>query len=263
MRKVFVIAAAAAIAAMFAGCSSGDEERVKAFAESFAHNVQNPDSVKTMYPTWKSTDSISVKYVVDSVKVEAVKDNEGVYTVSYGNGVEITVNAPKEGAMTITSSKGILAYAPDRLKQAKKFGQWKSGITDSELATRMNDEAFVGSLTGNFVKQFKSNIIVGAFKVLRDNSNTSGPMCDWGGSIIYSTQVINNNDADLDGNDYSLNHYVSGWGGRGETSHISGKKIAAKSSAKLTLELSMFMGSIAGEEPKIKWKLTDSQIFDK
>ncbi len=124
-------------AALLCSCS-GNKKEVTDFAADFARKVQSGqvDSLKMVYPQIEDADSIAVTFVADSLRVDDT-DKEGVYNVSYGNGVAVTVRMDGDGRMTVLDSRGLFAYPKEKEQFAIKTGALNGDLTDAEKAKRM------------------------------------------------------------------------------------------------------------------------------
>ena len=129
MKKTRLFITVPLAAALLCSCS-GNKKEVTDFAADFARKVQagQVDSLKMVYPQIEDADSIAVTFVADSLRVDDT-DKEGVYNVSYGNGVAVTVRMDGDGRMTVLDSRGLFAYP--------KTGALNGDLTDAEKAKRM------------------------------------------------------------------------------------------------------------------------------
>lgn len=137
MKKTRLFITVPLAAALLCSCS-GNKKEVTDFAADFARKVQagQVDSLKMVYPQIEDADSIAVTFVADSLRVDDT-DKEGVYNVSYGNGVAVTVRMDGDGRMTVLDSRGLFAYPKEKEQFARKTGALNGDLTDAEKAKRM------------------------------------------------------------------------------------------------------------------------------
>lgn len=137
MKKTRLFITVPLAAALLCSCS-GNKKEVTDFAADFARKVQagQVDSLKMVYPQIEDADSIAVTFVADSLRVDDT-DKDGVYNVSYGNGVAVTVRMDGDGRMTVLDSRGLFAYPKEKEQFARKTGALKGDLTDVEKAKRM------------------------------------------------------------------------------------------------------------------------------
>lgn len=178
---------------LFASCDKNKE--VKQFALDFAEKVSKNqvDSVRALYPDAAKCDSFALVFNADSIQV-AETETPGTFKVTIGK-ADFTVKKAEGGKMTVTESHGLFAYFPFDLEFAKKTGQWKDGITDNELAKRMNDKDFEKSLIEKFEKVFSKRFSI-VHKVPDSNFDASERQS------IYI--VKNNSSSKIDGSDYEI-----------------------------------------------------------
>lgn len=149
------------LALLLVSCGDKTQEEIRDFAIDFAQKVSEGqvDSLLKIYPEATLFDSLALNVVPDSIIVKE-SDNKNEFVVSLGNGSDITVTKNSEGKMKVISSHGLLAFDKEEMDFAKKTGQWKDGLTDSELAKRMNDKDFESFLIDNFEKEFVKRLSI-------------------------------------------------------------------------------------------------------
>ena len=80
------------------------------------NNILNLFQPQTMF--FEDADSIAVTFVADSLRVDDT-DKEGVYNLSYGNGVAVTVRMDGDGRMMVLDSRGLFAYPKEKEQFAR------------------------------------------------------------------------------------------------------------------------------------------------
>lgn len=176
-------------------CDSNKDKEIKQFSLNFAEKISKNqvDSVRALYPDAVNCDSFALVFNADSIQVVETQ-TPGTFKVKMGK-ADFTVKKVEGGNMTVTESHGLFAYLPSDLEFAKKTGQWKDGITDKELAKRMNDKDFEKSLVENFEKEFSKRLSI-THKVPNSNFEASERQS------IYI--VKNNSSTQIDGSDYEI-----------------------------------------------------------
>lgn len=114
-------------------------------------------AVRTVYPEAVRADSMTLKWDEDNLKIEKTKE-KGIYFVSFGDNVDMTIVADKDGNIKVKESHNLFAYDPQFLVFAKKTGQWKAGLTDDELADRMQDRGFAQYLLDKCNRDLKNGL---------------------------------------------------------------------------------------------------------
>lgn len=271
-KSKFVAGCALATAMLFASCGGGNgnngtnqsnenaqEEVVKKFVTDFASllKTNNADSIRTVYPSFTDADSLVSLDVANAVVQQKNQDNSQ-FEVKCGNNVTLIVNMTPQGQMTVESSKGLILYTPERIESAKKFGQWKDGLTDVELARRMNDSEFMKSFVPGIVADIKRNLKA---------TPTGG--CVGPGDHI-GLKVTNKNPFQIEGSDYTIS-YVQRSYMRMMGQMSAGDDYGTRPGATLAPNGSKSYsvpnpGAMAGNEvssAKIKWKLSDEKNITK
>ena len=177
-----------------ASCDKNKE--VKQFATDFAAAVQsgNKSEITKMYPGAAAADSLVFAFDVEKSQIETQENGNIKIVLGEGKDVTIVENENGEG-FKVKESHGVFAYSADNLDFAKKTGQWKDGITDEELAKRMNDKDFEKSLIEKFEKDFSKRFSI-VHKVPDSNFDASERQS------IYI--VKNNSSSQIDGSDYEI-----------------------------------------------------------
>ena len=133
MKRFFSFCLSACLMVLAVSCGPKPEEQVKDFALRFGDfvNTNQKDSVQKYYPEFETTDSL-VSVPVGNITLSP-QDIEGSYLVEYSPSVSMLVYLNKEGAITITESKGLLAFNPKGIELVKNADLWKENLRDSEL----------------------------------------------------------------------------------------------------------------------------------
>ncbi len=217
--------------------------------------ANNRDSIQSMYPAVISRDSLAIPS--GDINVTSVPDTTGLYTVKYGDQVELTVAIDENNKCTILSSRGLFAYNPSRVEEAKKYGQWKAGLNDVELSLRMNDNDFKNNLVAKLAQQVKNNLVA------------VRPRNDIYEGYLYIT-VTNNNNVRIDGSDYSLSYTQTGilheMGYSFEDDSHGTRAGETLDSGESTSYSVYCYAAPAGnyiKAARIKWKISDDRIVDK
>lgn len=249
--------------------SCGGDKQVKEFALQFGNLAQGNklDSLKLMYPGIEAADSVALKFNPDDIKItEGEKD--GVYTINYGNDVSIEVVTEGDGdtaKLQVADSKGLFAWPKDRMEFAKKTGMYKAGLADANLASRMNDTAFIKQLSFDFANELKSNVTVSSWRVL--NGNIFG--APLGRYVIarFGCTVKNNTTYEIPGSYYKVNYRIVSrhmgmayWEDTFSTSSgvFKGKNLKPNGSASYSLEATNISGN-----PGLMWNVSDEELFNK
>ena len=127
--------------------SKGDQE-VRQFVEQFVKAVETGDSmaIRNFYPDAAVADSL---YIPSPEFMISKMDGSNNYKVEWNKDVWLEISPKVKKRWTVTSSQGLFAWPNDVMEFAKKTGQWKNGLTDKELFTRMDDKEFQNNLIGN------------------------------------------------------------------------------------------------------------------
>lgn len=198
MKQTTPIAVALLSATLLCACS-GKKKEVSNFAADFAQKVEagKVDSLKMVYPAIADADSIAIKFVADSLKVDET-DKDGVYSVSYGNGVTALMQRADDGRITVVETKGLFAYPKDKITFAQKTGALKPGINDAEKARIMADvESMAEAIYEKYSARRKGAIQNLGLTITRDIMF----MMDTG-SGYYTLK--NTTDKPISGNEYTI-----------------------------------------------------------
>lgn len=243
MKKLQLICASAIVLTLAGSCSDGNEKAVRDFATDFATKVQNhqTDSLAAIYPGIEAADSIALTLVADSITVTPA-DSAGVYNVTLGNGASIVVRTSEDGAMTITSSKGIFKYPASTIAFAEKVGAFKQtpSPTDTQLAEIVGNVASLSAdLFDKYVAARKNAVTNAGFTVTKD------PQFGMDTATGYFT-LVNNTDQPVKADEYEITWLDTYMGGGMDTSSnriTKGIDIPAKGSARYESMFSWHAGS--------------------
>jgi len=251
--RTFLLASIATICMV--ACDTGDPQaEVKAFASRFAEFVSNNqlDSIRTFYADAAVCDSFALRYVPDSLKIEA-NEKTDTFTVTIDNGADFVVVKSADGTMKVISSHGMLAFNNDDLAFAKATGQYKDGLTDVELAKRMGVKDFRKDLMANFKKSFSSMVYAQrGFIEIRYPQY----LADEGESAVT---VVNNTGKPINGSDYNVNIYIEGQRVSGYITE-RGKDLKPGGEAQVHFT---YAGNSAPMSSHLTFKLNDEQLFEK
>lgn len=124
---------------MLASCSNPRMDKAKAFAASFANDINdgNTESVVAVYPDAEYAEDLALDYIADSVTINETGQPDEL-EISYGNGTSLTVEIPDDASsVKVISSTGLFKYPGEKLSFARKVGAINGNITDKTLAERM------------------------------------------------------------------------------------------------------------------------------
>lgn len=196
MNRKSIMMSVIALLTVFVSCRENTQEKVKTFATDIANMVSKNqvDSLKMYYEDAASFDSISISFNADDMIVEE-SGNANEFLVRLGNDADLSVAIDSDGKMKVISSHGLLAFNKSTMDFAKKTGQWKDGITDGELAKRMNDRDFETFLIQKAEKEF-----AGWISIVH-----TVPSADFDASERKSIYTLKNNSSkQIDGSDYAI-----------------------------------------------------------
>ena len=186
-------------------------------------------AVRTVYPDAAKADSLTLKWNEDSLIIENTKVKD-TYLVNLGNGVDMTIVKDKDGNIKVKESHGLFAYDSDFFSFAKKTGQWKPGLTDSELADRMKDRGLSQYLLDKFNRNLKNGIRM-------VNTGTYGNEYhegEWVYAKGATFDVKNNTEFTVPGSAYHIIYKEGYWGGGSMGEEVvPGKDIAPGATVKL------------------------------
>lgn len=181
---------------LLASCSGSDEEKAK--AKAFAMNVvktigtDNKTQLASLYPGASNIDSLAVP---DTATVTVVKDNDSVFTVSFGAAATMILSLNSQGHFTVTSSKGLLGIPADYTDFAYKTGWLDSTLTDAGNAVRMKDVEFANTMKRQMDAYIDNLVtITGQKRLPYDGSE----------SCTVTLTVSNNSDEEIFGRDYQV-----------------------------------------------------------
>lgn len=111
-------------------CGKKPEERVRDFAVRFGDfvNTNQKDSIQKYYPQFQLTDSLA-SVAVSNISITP-GNVEGVYLAEFSPETFITVNLEKDGSITVTESKGILAFPSNLIDILKSDFKWDNTLND-------------------------------------------------------------------------------------------------------------------------------------
>ena len=244
--------------------SKGNQE-VRQFVEQFVKAVETGDSmaIRFFYPDAEAADSL---YIPSPELMISKMDGSNNYKVEWNKDVWLEISPQEKEGWTITSSQGLFAWPNDVMEFAKKTGQWKNGLTDKELFTRMDDKEFQKNLINEFCSNFKKKVMQkGPLFLLKGGSYVLDP---W----MIGITIVNSNDVQISGNDYKVtmkvwNQYLYNnnldENEARSTLCVRGKDIVPNGSTTLSHTFEGAYEYPEDENVKIQWNINNQQLFDK
>lgn len=165
------------------------EEDVKKFSQFFVDmaRLNQMDSLASYYPGIAIADSL-ISITTPNILVKANSPSE--YDVTVADGISLIINRDDNGKFTVTGSKGLFMFNPNRVELAKKTGMWDESLSDVEFNSRIKDEEFF-----NYLSRVKS--------VNSENIITIGRFVNRGNGTGYYP-ITNNTDIFINGSDYDF-----------------------------------------------------------
>ena len=244
--------------------SKGNKE-IREFVMQFSKAVESGDSVtiRNLYPDAADADSL---YIPNSEFMITKNDKSNNFKVEWNNDVWVELTSQEKGKWIIGSSQGLFAWPENMMEFAKKTGQWKAGLTDKELSTRMNDKEFKNKLIDEFCNNFKKKVIQkGSLEVLKESQFELDP---W----TLGITIANSNDVQISGNDYKVtmrvwNQYIyngnmdenEAW----SSAFVQGKDITPMGETVLSRSFEGMFEWVKDNTVKIQWNINNQQLFDK
>ena len=182
------------------------KEQVVELAKQISAN--DLKSVRKVYPDAAKADSLTLEWNEDSLEIMETKA-KNTYLVKFGDNVDMTIVRDKDGNIKVMKSHNLFAYEPQLLVFAKKTGQWKTGLTDSEQADRMKDRGLPQYLLDKFNRDLKNGL-----RILK--SGTYGDDYyegEWVSAQGATFDVKNSTDFSIPGNAYYIIYKEGYWGG--------------------------------------------------
>lgn len=209
--------------AVMASCVGGGNDEVKNFAIDFATKISKNqvDSIRAFYPDAEKMDSFALSYSPDSIKVEET-DQPNLFKVTFSNTANMMVECSEDGKMVIKKSDGLYAIDPARLDFALKTGWIANGMTDAEMAERLQDNEFESTLQAKFVKDIKSKLKAKITGTWGDDIIDGDMWVSAKGAVIT---VYNNSEVEIPGNAYSVT-YRTWYGGAPKNQSIQSESVA-------------------------------------
>ena len=191
MRKAVFIAALLTTI-MLASCGT---DKNKEFITRFATAVTNGDkaTLEKMYAASAKADSIAT-FVADSAVIEPNEKGDTIL-VKLGSSITFTMVKDANDSLQIISSKGLFAYAQDRLDFAKSTGWYADDLDDVQNAERLADSLFVPALTQKVAGDARTKV-----HVTKKDSHVSNNF----ERVTCTVIVANDNDFEVAGSDYSV-----------------------------------------------------------
>ena len=243
---------------------SQENQKIQHFVELFAKAVENGDSLTlhTLYPDSECADSL---YIPSSEPLISKIKESNEFKVEWNKDLWIELSPQGKDEWTISASQGVFAWPKDVMDFAMKTGQWKSGLTDKDISTRMKDINFKKSMIDGFCSNFKRKVIQkGSLSVLKESKFEDDP---W----TLGSTIANTNDIQISGSDYKITMMVwdqylynnnldekEAW----KPASIQGKDIAPNSETVISHSLEGFQG-VKDSSVKIQWNINDQQLFNK
>ncbi len=258
IRKTFIAAVCITAVAAFTACGSSSSDKsddgARAFAEKFASFVSNNqiDSIRALYPDAAECDSFALKFVADSIKIEANAQAD-TFVVNVGGGADFTVVKGADGTMKVTTSHGLLALNEADLPFAKSVGQYKEGLTDVKLARRMGVKDFKNIMISKVANEVRAKVIAGkSFREIKFPEYSA----DEG---ISAVTVTNGTSQKISGSDYMVKIFADGQYGSGYYNE-KGRDIPAKGSVPIQFS---YAGNSMPTKALVVLNLNDQQLFEK
>jgi len=222
--------------AVMASCVGGGNDEVKNFAIDFATKISKNqvDSIRAFYPDAEKMDSFALSYSPDSIKVEET-DQPNLFKVTFSNTANMMVECSEDGKMVIKKSDGLYAIDPARLDFALKTGWIANGMTDAEMAERLQDNEFESTLQAKFVKDIKSKLKAKITGTWGDDIIDGDMWVSAKGAVIT---VYNNSEVEIPGNAYSVTYRKWYWGAKNQIQSESVAGITIPAGGKAVLKTS-------------------------
>ena len=237
-----------------------DDGKVKEQVVEMAKKISGNDlkSVRAFYPDAKKADSLALKWDEESIKITETKEKD-TYLVEFGDGVDMTIVKDKDDNFTVKESHNLFAFEPKFLAFAKKTGQWKKGLTDSEQADRMRDRGLAQYLLDQFNKDMKNGLSI-------VNTGTYGDDYyegEWISAKGCTFTVKNTTSFTVPGGSYYIIYKVGYWGGGSMSKeNVPGADIAPGATVTLrTKNLGVDMESDSSQNLVVKG-LTMEEFMD-
>ncbi|MBR5084152.1 MAG: hypothetical protein IKX33_06080 [Prevotella sp.] len=189
--------------------SNGDgklQEQVVELAKKISAN--DLKSVSAVYPDAAKADSLTLKWNEDSLDIVETKTKD-TYLVKFGNNVDMTIVKGKDDNFKVKESHNLFAYDPQYLAFAKKTGQWKAGLTDSQLADRMKDRGLPQYLLDKFNRDLKNGLRIVSSGTYGDDYYEG----EWVSAKGATFNVKNSTKYIVPGSTYYIIYKEGYWGG--------------------------------------------------
>ena len=235
-------------------CACGEkksppEEDARNYGKYFVEKLKTNqlDSLKASYPAIMEAESI-VPFESDTIIV--TETTPGQFDLTLAEGVMLKVNHSEDGNFTVTESKGLFSFPPDKVELAKKTGMWDENLSDVALLERLSDDDFFTYLKKN--KTVNPNNIIALGKVVNGSYASPG----------YAL-IENKTDQPIKGSDYKVifsEVYFEGMMPFETTKTKAGKDIKPHGSVKYEI----MTYNRGGEEIKgVKLNLSPEQINER
>lgn len=181
------------------GCHDSKNDQLIGFANDFARQASKNmiDSVAVSYPQAGLAEELSVEYMPDSLSVEAT-DTEDTYLVKFNSKANMVVSLQGDGSVKVLNSYGLFKYPEEKLMFAKGVGAVKPGLSDVELATKMqNVDSLANDLFDRYVSKRKDAVKFQKFTVTHDVTSAA----DEGTGYIELKNTI---DEPISADDYEI-----------------------------------------------------------
>lgn len=235
------------------GTKISPEDEVRNYGKYFVEKVtaHQLDSLTNTYPDISKADSI-VPIKSDTIIVAEIEP--GKYDITLTDGISLRVNRLEDGNISVTESKGLFAYADDKVDIAKKTGMWDSNLSDVSLNERMKDDEFFKHIKKIKTKDVSKILTGGKFNI------TKLPAYGMDSGNGYFT-LTNHSDKPIKGSEYKvlMTHIDERFGN--STWQVNGKDIPANGSIKFTAS---FHGhTMAYYFKGIKWLISNDELQKK
>lgn len=253
MKKLSHFLFSVAVVLLLTGCIEKREKSndavVTEFAEEFGKLAQSGDlmKIKEYYPSATSATSATLSY--NSADISIFPEDNGEYTIKYGQGASIRVRLGLNGAVEVVNSSGIFT-----------FGGTPTGEgVASESSVAAAEAAAPQESVDDFASRLKKNIKVGDWEA-SGPFHTDDVNGDYGDCVV---KVTNKNSFTIDGSDYYLSfsyEYLYAKDMYKEKVKKDGKTISAGGSTSFKYHYTDDCGPL---RPKVHFKLTNQQLYDK
>lgn len=117
------------------------EEEVRNYGKYFVEKLSanQLDSLINSYPDLAKADSIMP---IQSDTIIVAETAPGLFDMTLADGIVLKVSRDDGGNITVTESRGLFAFPPDKVEIANKTGMWNKSLNDAQASERIHDEEF-------------------------------------------------------------------------------------------------------------------------